>query len=178
VFDVTCSCGATKQLKLVPKKGLDNWRCRSCFQKGRRHSEATKNKIRVANQGQVITAEARQKMSDAHKGVPLGDEHRASMRKAQRRRWGVDAPKDINQADAKRWVRAVKERDKCCQHCGATDDLHAHHIFPRRSHPEQQYNVHNGITLCQTCHFDLHSIINPFNPHDKFNTPYSNEDAA
>jgi len=56
-----------------------------------------------------------------------------------------------------KWRIAVKRRDeRRCRHCGSTDDLHAHHIMQRSSHPELAYDVENGITLCKSCHVEEH----------------------
>jgi hypothetical protein len=46
----------------------------------------------------------------------------------------------------KRFARAVKRRDNYrCRHCGATEQLVAHHI-------RQGYDVSDGITVCRPCH--------------------------
>lgn len=47
------------------------------------------------------------------------------------------------------------ERDgETCQDCGATEDLHVHHIRPLRAfdEPEEANNLLNLVTLCRTCH--------------------------
>ena len=52
----------------------------------------------------------------------------------------------------KEWADAVKARDgKCCR-CGTEHNLHAHHIKPKRTHPELKLDLANGITLCYRCH--------------------------
>jgi hypothetical protein len=60
------------------------------------------------------------------------------------------------------WARAVISRDKAtCQHCGATDvELHAHHILSFAEHPEQRWNIDNGMTLCHSCHWAVHTAAN------------------
>lgn len=50
------------------------------------------------------------------------------------------------------WSRQVKARDGKCMHCGRLEDLHAHHIKPKATHPELSGDVANGITLCYRCH--------------------------
>lgn len=67
------------------------------------------------------------------------------------------------------WQRAVKKRDKKCQHCGSEKELEAHHIIPLAMILEK-YNItcrdearacselwdlKNGITLCRKCHYKL-----------------------
>jgi len=57
------------------------------------------------------------------------------------------------------WANRVKERDGCCQKCQSIEDLHAHHLIPRALMP-QYYDVDaNGITLCKSCHIELHKIL-------------------
>lgn len=60
------------------------------------------------------------------------------------------------------WARAVISRDKAtCQRCGAQNiELHAHHILPFETHPEQRWNVGNGETLCFKCHWAEHTALN------------------
>lgn len=57
------------------------------------------------------------------------------------------------------WGKKVKERDCCCQKCGATENLEAHHLFNKALMPELALCLENGIALCSTCHRELHSII-------------------
>ena len=56
------------------------------------------------------------------------------------------------------WRKSVLARDKLtCQRCGITDvTLTAHHILPWETHPEKRFDVSNGLTLCQPCHFREH----------------------
>ena len=50
------------------------------------------------------------------------------------------------------WARKVKERDGKCSQCGTENDLQAHHVKPKSSHPELSLDINNGITLCYRCH--------------------------
>lgn len=51
------------------------------------------------------------------------------------------------------WKIAVKQRDKYyCQHCGSTENLHAHHIVPWKKDEKLRFEITNGITLCASCH--------------------------
>lgn len=58
-----------------------------------------------------------------------------------------------------RWADAVTSRDKAtCQHCGAQGvELHAHHIKPYRDNPDLRDDVSNGVTLCFSCHWNVHT---------------------
>lgn len=67
------------------------------------------------------------------------------------------------------WQRAVKKRDKKCQHCGGEKELEAHHIIPlamilQKNNITNQdeardcaelWDLNNGITLCRKCHYKL-----------------------
>ena len=50
------------------------------------------------------------------------------------------------------WSAAVRERDIKCVQCGAKEDLHAHHIKPKSTHPDLILDLSNGMTLCYRCH--------------------------
>jgi 5-methylcytosine-specific restriction endonuclease McrA len=71
----------------------------------------------------------------------------------------------------RKWMDAVKARDGQCARCGETQKLEAHHkiglaelierigITSRddaRHHAAVLWDLDNGITLCQTCHYDVH----------------------
>lgn len=57
------------------------------------------------------------------------------------------------------WRRAVNVRDVVCQDCGATTNLHAHHILHWHSHPKARYDVANGVLVCAECHRKRHPEI-------------------
>lgn len=61
-----------------------------------------------------------------------------------------------------KWVNAVISRDNAkCRHCGATNvELHAHHIKSYKDHPELRFDVENGIALCYSCHWAVHTAQN------------------
>ena len=51
------------------------------------------------------------------------------------------------------WRKAVLRRDKRhCRICHANKHLEVHHIYPFGTHPEQRWEVANGLTLCHSCH--------------------------
>lgn len=64
------------------------------------------------------------------------------------------------QWDEKEWKRLVKERDQyTCQRCKKRltgREAHAHHKIPKWFMPELQYDLDNGICLCNACHKQLH----------------------
>lgn len=64
------------------------------------------------------------------------------------------------------WRKSVFNRDLyTCQVCGARNGngkyirLEAHHIFNWNNYPEMRYDIDNGITLCQKCHNEFHSLF-------------------
>ena len=59
------------------------------------------------------------------------------------------------------WSNLVKERDNhTCQKCGTSDGVMiAHHIDPVVNNPIESLDLDNGITLCKTCHKEVHKII-------------------
>lgn len=58
-----------------------------------------------------------------------------------------------------KWRKEVLERDKNkCRCCGATEDLHAHHIWAWALHPDMRYEINNGLTLCANCHKEVHKL--------------------
>ena len=65
--------------------------------------------------------------------------------------------------DAAHWKAKVRARDgNKCVICGATEDLHVHHIIPVSNDTEKKYiyNVGNGVTLCSKCHAMVHPFMN------------------
>lgn len=59
------------------------------------------------------------------------------------------------------WSRDVKVRDGKCMECSRTEDLHAHHIKPKSTHPELKLDLDNGKTLCYRCHKAEHEKNRP-----------------
>ena len=56
------------------------------------------------------------------------------------------------------WANSVKKRnDYECVICGGEGKI-AHHLFHKSKYPNISLNVENGITLCNSCHGEYHSI--------------------
>ena len=66
----------------------------------------------------------------------------------------------MSKKEYKDWRTAVFERDEySCRKCGQVGyKLHAHHIHNYASYPNLRLDVDNGITFCEECHRDFHSI--------------------
>lgn len=66
----------------------------------------------------------------------------------------------------RQWRKSVFDRDLyTCQKCKSRNGngkyirLEAHHIFNWNDYPKLRYEEDNGITLCQQCHIDFHSMF-------------------
>lgn len=130
---------------------------------GRKHTEETKKKMR----------EARLKNQPMHNPEVVAKrsrtlKERGTFAKENGNTWKGGITKEQilarNSKDYKKWRDAVFDRDFYkCQNCGAKCGngenvyLHAHHINPFASHPELRLEVSNGITLCKSCHYKVHS---------------------
>lgn len=58
------------------------------------------------------------------------------------------------------WRKLVFERDSyTCQICYAYGaKLNAHHIMPYSTYPELRTDINNGVTMCDYCHREFHSL--------------------
>lgn len=80
-------------------------------------------------------------------------------------RWREEGPPELIGQHVERnspavliWRKQVLERDdNRCQHCGSTEQLHAHHIVHWAVAPMLRTVVANGITLCERCHITEHN---------------------
>lgn len=62
---------------------------------------------------------------------------------------------------SKKWAREIKKRDKYkCRKCGSCDNINAHHIREWSKCVEKRYEIENGITLCEDCHYKEHINLN------------------
>ncbi len=60
----------------------------------------------------------------------------------------------------KKWANAVKDRyGRKCAICFSSHKIHAHHIAPVFSYPELEFDIHNGIALCEKCHYSIHVTL-------------------
>lgn len=72
------------------------------------------------------------------------------------------------------WRNAVFAKDcYTCQKCGARNGegaeitINAHHINNWGDYPDKRYDVSNGITLCEKCHREFHSIYGKKNNNEE-----------
>ena len=59
-----------------------------------------------------------------------------------------------------KWRDEVYKRDNyTCQRCGKRQgDINAHHLNGYDTFKEQRVDVNNGVTLCNVCHKEFHSL--------------------
>lgn len=125
-------------------------------------------------------AESRRKASESQKVWCAANPERVSARGEKVRaeahymwKGGITKlNKSIRQMNEnRRWMEAVKARDGCCVRCGSGELLEAHHktelaalieqlqITSRddaRAHAAEFWDLDNGMTLCQPCHYQEH----------------------
>lgn len=125
------------------------------------HSWLTKHKIQTRQRGNtrglVISADARQKMSQAKRDKYLGENN-------PNWKGGLisDNTRLRNSYKSKQWSLLVRDRDgNACAECGKTGKLHAHHVKPWKKYPELRFDVGNGVTLCPVCHQKAHGFKFP-----------------
>lgn len=107
--------------------------------------------------------------SCTHKGVPKSPEHVAkvlvnlkayntSLKDSNNALYGEKF--QISKNLCRNWSVAVKTRDNytcnCCSKKETGSHIHAHHVAPKEYFPETALDVSNGITLCASCHKNLH----------------------
>jgi hypothetical protein len=142
---------------------------------GGHHSKETREKIGIGNLNKVISEESREKMSIAKKGKHLSP--KTEFKKGDPRllewiRLGRNVTRGENHWNWKGGITPERERWRAspkmnrfrkevfirdnytCQICGKRGgvDLHAHHIFSFKDHPQYMYDPGNGMTLCKKCH--------------------------
>ena len=100
-------------------------------------------------------------------GIPFTYEHRKKIGDSSGgdKNWNwKGGVKSENQAircgmDYRDWRKGVFQFDDfTCVRCGKRGgDLHAHHIDSFADRPEFRFDPDNGVTLCEDCHFLIHS---------------------
>ena len=57
------------------------------------------------------------------------------------------------------WAKLIKEKSKfTCEICHKSkpNEMISHHLNAWNAHPEQRYDLDNGVCLCETCHKAFH----------------------
>ncbi len=123
--------------------------CAGAARKGQKRTEETKVRMSKA---------AKARGANRPKGFVQTDEH---IKNRMISRYGHDTRQvpGVCKGRLQMWSVRIRERDGCCQKCGTTDDLHAHHIIPKKLMPNLALVDANGVALCHTCHWELHRIL-------------------
>ena len=127
-------------------------------QRGKHHTEETKERLRQIRAQQIFTPETRRKHSLTAKRLGIrppvyyGSNH-------PRWRGGLSRDRHNHDSRYRQWREAVFVRDGYqCVFCGAHSRQGQHlrlegdHIAPWALYPELRYDVNNGRTLCVACH--------------------------
>jgi hypothetical protein len=172
VWELLCECGNTYTTTgndLLTNKTKSCGCLRSETSRktmiGKSRSEETKNKISEANKGRlsgknnpnygiVMSDLVRDKISETLKGKYVGENSPCwNPNLTEEERHHIRHYPEYND-----WRKAVYYRDYwTCQKCGYKGkNICAHHIESYTSNKELRTCISNGITLCNTCHKDLH----------------------
>jgi 5-methylcytosine-specific restriction endonuclease McrA len=174
-YDACIDCGATKT------GGSRRYsRCSICSQRNPERRNSVSNKIKERWQDKSYRDNVCDRISTVKRKRYEDDEFRERMKKIVKATMNTDETRircslshggdgdleRINEAkrrlawrkSARRlWTLSVKRRDGFkCAHCSSTIKLHAHHVKPKAQHPDYEFDIDNGITLCESCHLDEH----------------------
>lgn len=58
------------------------------------------------------------------------------------------------------WAKKIREAGRC-DVCNTENDLTAHHLWDKATHPSLAYEVENGVCLCKSCHIEFHLFCKP-----------------
>lgn len=153
---------------------------------GEERDETVKRQIAETLEDRDVSAETKQRMSEAHLGTELPDSVREKIsealsdrpktpttrKKMSESRLGADNPNwkggdgDHYGPGWKPAKRAARERDEVCQNCGADEgdtELEVHHIIPVREFSQasnvdqcEAHDLSNLVLLCRGCHCEVH----------------------
>jgi 5-methylcytosine-specific restriction endonuclease McrA len=160
-----CECGCGTKLpprtyERKSRKGSITFQPRFAVghaRKGKPFSAEHAANHKAAIQNSIVFQEAR-----VREGIKQRNRKRPATQGANHYRWkGGQLRRGKGLASRHNiWAAQVKRRDAhCCQDCGTTDKVEAHHIFPYADYPAERENIHNGITLCESCHDRVHRCL-------------------
>ena len=149
-----CDC-CGKDMEIIKCKGVYNHHfcSQECHNKWK-SMRMTGNKI---NEGRFLTDDIKKKISKANKGRLSGSNnpnYNPKMTDEERER----GRKILGYQE---FIKEVYKRDNyTCQRCGDNKggNLVAHHLNGYDTFKEQRTEVNNGVTLCNVCHKEFHSL--------------------
>ena len=146
-------------------------------------TEATRQKLRLANLGKKQSKETLEKLSKIRKGKTpwnKGKHNPPSQTGKNHPNWkGGITPENMrirHSIEYFAWRQSIFERDNytcliCKQHGGK---LEAHHIDSFSENPKLRFDINNGITLCKKCHKFLHRDSNLYFLWDDLHSYFQN----
>ena len=146
-------------------KGLIPWNKGKCGLYT--HTEQTRKLISEGNKGKKCSAQSIEKTRAAQKGVPRPYAKPPHFKGEKHWNWkgGINL---INERlrkskEYKEWRNLVYSRDKyTCQTCRLhrrEENIVAHHIYSWSDFPKLRFDVYNGLTLCRSCHYKIHTSL-------------------
>lgn len=140
--------------------------------RGNKHPRYLPNAIRskscegcgneIIHTNQPITSFQKQKFCSK----PCADKYAFRYSGSSHANYKGDAARAKNRpAKVSRWAEKILRRDKHkCQRCNAHGpdvSLQAHHIRPYQFYPSGRTDLNNGVTLCASCHWEVHASLEP-----------------
>ena len=69
----------------------------------------------------------------------------------------IEKNQKLNNQKLYNWAKNVRAIGKC-DICEETDNLTAHHLYDKKTHPTLAYQYENGVCLCKSCHEGFHEM--------------------
>ena len=133
---IICPCG--KELFVVPsrKKNGGKYCSQKCYHKYTNHNHTQGKHWKLSKETKI--------KQGLHQ---IGD-------KNHNWKGGITNPR--KNKENKRWMRAIKKRDKFCLICGTNKNLKAHHLESFDINIKKRDDLNNGIILCKKHHEEFH----------------------
>ena len=159
-------CGMEKVKETnLERYGVDNISKTDLFKE--KYKETMNERYGVDNcfQLEEIKEKSKQTMLDKY-GVEYNmqrDEMKEQYLNGEKNNFWIDGRHESYESDWKSnkdadRIRGVvfKRDNRTCKICGSKEEINAHHLYSRNSHPDLVYDLDNIVTLCKKCHTDFH----------------------
>jgi len=136
--------------------------------KGKKHSEDIKKRLSLLKIGKASWNKGLNKfisLSISIQGRTHSEKHKGRYVGAKNPNWkgGITPIKRPITPDFKKWLKfrlsILKQQGNICAKCEKrflSNQLDVHHILPRREYKHLEYDRHNCICLCKSCHKEFH----------------------